>query len=182
MKTLILITLLFGASLASGVSDYPSLYIPASKPIVVASMRAEINFRLFIEHLGLIESSNDWKIVNPFGAMGKFQFLQTTLEMLGYNGITPDKFRVDPNIFPEKVQEQALEDLIQYNERCLRNFTQYIGQVINGVHITKAGLIAASHLAGPGGVIKFLTGVHNAKDKNGSSVQRYLTEFQSYNV
>jgi hypothetical protein len=182
MKNLILIIFLCGASLASGLSDYPSLYISASRPIIVPPARVEINFKMFISHLGLIESSNNWKIVNSIGMIGKYQFAQKTLENLGYYGITPEKFKANPDIFPEAMQEQALRDLIRYNERCLRKFTSFIGQIINGTLITKAGLLGAAHLAGVGGVMRFLTSSHNARDCNGASVQRYLTEFQSYSV
>jgi hypothetical protein len=181
MKTLILITLLFGASLASGLSDYPSVYIMVCHPIIKAPEKADIQFKLFASHLGLLESHGDWKIINSLGAMGKYQFMPSTLEKLGYH-ITPEAFKANPAIFNESMQEQALRDLVQNNSRCLRKFAQYIGQVINGTFITKAGLLGAAHLAGIGGVQKFLTSNHNATDINGSSVQKYLNEFQNFTV
>ena len=114
--------------------------------------------------------------------MGKYQFTTATLELLGYHGITPERFRSDPTVFPEVMQERALRDLIAHNLHYLSKFTQYIGQVVNGVRITRAGLIAASHLGGIGGVQRFLTSGHNACDMNGSSIQKYLKEFQGYSV
>lgn len=181
MKNLLLIILLCGASLASGNSDFPSVYILVCHPIIKAPEKAEINFKLFASHLGLLESSGDWKVVNSLGAIGKYQFMPSTLEKLGYH-ITPEAFKADPSIFTEKMQEQALRDLIQNNSRCLKKFVQYIGQVINGTLITKAGLLGAAHLAGVGGVEKFLTSNHNATDRNGTSVQHYLNEFSKYSV
>jgi hypothetical protein len=182
MKNLLLIILLCGACLASGNSDYPSVSIMVCHPIIKAPERAEIQFKLFASHLSLIESSNDWKVVNSLGMMGKYQFSPATLEILGYHNITPERFKADPSIFSEAMQEQALRDLMQYNERYLKKFASFIGQIINGTLITKAGLLGAAHLAGVGGVQKFLTSAHNATDINGTSVQRYLTEFQNYNV
>ena len=182
MKQLILIIFLFGASLASGSSEYTMFYIPTTHGIVKPPEKANIQFKQFIEHLGLIESSNRWQVVNSIGMMGKYQFSQATLERLGYYGITPEKFKADPSIFPESVQEQAMRELVKTNQHQLKKFAQYIGQVINGVLITEAGLLGAAHLAGVGGVQKYLASNHNATDRNGSSVQKYLKEFQGYSV
>ncbi|MGD0340335.1 MAG: hypothetical protein ABSA76_01320 [Bacteroidales bacterium] len=182
MKNLLLIVLLCGASLVSGNSDYPVLYVLRVHPIIKTPERAEIQFKLFASHLSLLESSGDWKIINSLGMLGKYQFSVSTLEILGYHNITPEKFKADPSIFSEAMQEQALRDLMQYNERYLKRFASFIGQIINGTLITKAGLLGAAHLAGVGGVQRFLTSAHNATDINGSSVQKYLNEFQNYNV
>ena len=182
MKNLLLIILLCGASLASGNSDYHTLYIIQVHAIIKPIDKVDVQFKLFASHLSLIESSNDWKVVNSLGMMGKYQFSPATLEILGYHNITPERFKADPSIFPEAMQEQALQDLIQHNQNSLKKFASYIGQVINGTLITKAGLLGAAHLAGVGGVQKFLTSAHNATDCNGASVQRYLTEFQNFNV
>ena len=183
MKCLILILLLFSIHFTLGVgSEYPVIYIPQAKSIVKPLEKVNVQFRLFIEHLGLIESSNQWRVINSIGCMGKYQFTTATLELLGYHGITPERFRADPAVFPEQMQERALKDLIAHNLHYLSKFTQYIGQVVNGVRITRAGLIAASHLGGVGGVQRFLTSGHNATDLNGSSVQKYLQEFSQYSV
>jgi hypothetical protein len=182
MKNLIFLILFFGVSIASGCPDLPTLYIEMSRPVIKAPERADIQFERFTKHLGLIESSNNWKVINSLGCMGLFQFTAGTLESLGYHGITPERFKADPGIFPIGMQKQALKDLIKHNEHSLRKFTQFIGQTINGVVITKAGLIGASHLAGAGGVIKYLTSNHNATDCNGASVQKYLKEFQTFTI
>jgi hypothetical protein len=82
MKQLILILFLFGASLASGSSEYTSFFIESVHPIIKPPEKVGIQFKQFIDHLGLIESSNRWKIVNPIGMMGLYQFSQKTLEGL----------------------------------------------------------------------------------------------------
>jgi hypothetical protein len=182
MKQLILILFLFGVSIASGAPDYVTLYIVKVHAIVKPPESVEVQYRSFVNHLGLIESSNQWKVVNSSGCIGKFQFTQATLEMLGYIGITPEKFKVNPSIFPEALQEEALQHLMKYNQHYLDKFVKYIGQVIGGVLITKAGLLGAAHLAGVGGVQKYLTSSANYTDCNGSSVQKYLKEFSGYSV
>lgn len=183
MKTLFLtISLFLGVTFAAGSSDYVTLYIQQVHAIIKAPEKAEIQFKAFAEHLGLLESSGDWKIINSIGAIGKYQFMPSTLENMGYH-ITSKAFRGNPNIFNEAMQEQALRDLMSYNNYCLKKFACYIGRVVAGTMVTKAGLFAAAHLAGIGGVEKFLTGDHrNIKDINGTSVQKYLQEFQNFTI
>jgi hypothetical protein len=182
MKQLILVLLLFSVSLASGSSDYVTLYILKTHSIVKPPEKVDIQFRLFVEHLGLLESSNQWKVINSIGCMGKYQFTAATLKNLGFQGITPEKFRQDPSVFPESMQEQALQELIKYNQHQLQKFMSFVGQIVNGVRITKAGLLAACHLGGIRSVQRFLTAGVNATDMNGTSVQKYLKEFQTYNI
>lgn len=182
MKKLFFLILFLGIFIASGSSDLHILYLPTPVPIIKPPERADVQYKRFVDHLGLIESANQWKVVNPIGCMGKYQFAQATLEYLGYEGITPERFKANPDIFPERMQEEVLKELIQQNTKALKKFKAFIGQTINGVVITQAGLIGAAHLAGVGGVQKFLTSNHNPTDCNGSSVQTYLQEFQNYNI
>jgi hypothetical protein len=183
MKKFMFLVLLFSIHFSLGVgSQYTTIYITKARSIIKPPEKVNVEFRLFITHLGLIESSNQWKIINPIGCMGKYQFTQATLERLGYMGITPQRFKDNPDIFPESIQEQAMRELVKSNQKQLTKSFQYIGQIINGVRITKAGLLAASHLAGVGGVQRYLTTSHNATDINGTSVQKYLREFQEYQI
>jgi hypothetical protein len=182
MKKLIILILLASIHFASGSSDNPIIYIPMARPIIKATERADIQFKLFASHLGRLESNNDWKVINTLGYMGKYQFGTATLDGLGYHNITPERFREDPSIFTEGMQEQALRDLVAYNKNCLKACEKYIGQIINGVMVTKAGMLAAAHLAGAGNVQRFLTNGHNATDMNGTSVTKYLNEFRQYSV
>jgi hypothetical protein len=183
MKNLLLtITLFLGVVLSCGSSDYPVIYIPCSHAIFKAPEKVEINFERFASHLRLIESSGRYEVVNSIGCMGAYQFSASTLEILGYHNITPEKFKANPSIFTRQMQEQALRDLVHLNKMALKKFSQYIGTVVNGVMITEAGLLAACHLSGIGGVNAFFNSHQNFTDMNGTSVTRYLTEFQNYNV
>jgi hypothetical protein len=110
-------------------------------------------FTRFIDHLGFKESSNNWKAVNDIGCIGRFQFSPGTLLMLGYGNITPQQFKSDPQVFPPELQIRLLEALIKSNESQLTDFMIYIGKVINGVTITRAGLLAGAHLGGVMGEI-----------------------------
>lgn len=143
----------------------------------------EKEFTRLIDHLRSKESPSSTAI-NQIGCMGWFQFTPATLQRLGYGHITPEKFRQDPSIFPEEVQVIALKALMACNENSLRSYMCYVGKTINGVKITKSGLLAGAHLGGAGGVITFLLsdGRVNYGDMNGTSIGDYIREFQGYNI
>jgi len=138
----------------------------------------------FINDLGNRESENNWRSINRIGCFGEWQFTESTLRYLGYRNITLRKFRADPGIFPRELQMEALKNLIKLNLAFLRNHQHYIGDTINGVVITKSGLIAASHLGGAGSVKKFLDskGNINRKDVLGTSIYDYMKRFSNYGL
>ena len=162
------------------------IIIPESKPIIekpIISSNWENEFKRWKNAMGFSEASGNWTICNELGCMGLYQFQQTTLERLGFYGITPELFKEDPFIFPPELQEQALRALIRTNATDLKDiFKEYLGETIQDIEITRSGLLAASHLAGVGGVIKFLKQDKNPKDKNGTSVACYLEKFKDYNI
>lgn len=144
----------------------------------------EKELSLFIEHLGLRESNNQWKIINQINCMGKYQFHPNTLKHLGYSHITPLAFRQNPDIFPEELQDKLLIALLKSNEIALKEHFSFIGRNINGIVITKSGILAAAHLGGPKSVMLFLesNGQIDAHDINQTSIKDYLKEFSMYNI
>jgi hypothetical protein len=143
--------------------------------------KSKIEFQKFISKLQFIESSNNWKSVNKLGCIGLFQFAPATLKDLGYN-ITPEAFKNNPGIFPPSMQLKVLNELIKANEKGLKHCFAYIGKVVNGVKITKAGLLAGAHLGGVGGVTAFLESGINRHDVNNMTVQKYMKMFETYNI
>jgi hypothetical protein len=141
-------------------------------------------FNRFINHLGYKESGNDWKIINSIGCIGEYQFAYKTLKHLGYSHITPKRFKQDPGIFPLELQQKVLKQLIYVNTVDLMPYEEYIGVTIKNNVITKAGLIAASHLGGIGSVRLYLSsfGVVDKKDIYGTKISDYIREFSLYNL
>jgi hypothetical protein len=139
---------------------------------------------LFMEHLGLRESNNQWDIINQINCMGKYQFQPSTLKYLGYGHITAPAFRQNPNIFPPDLQDRLLIALIKSNETALKQHFCYCGKIIGGVLITKAGMLAGAHLGGARNVKLFLEsdGQLNSQDLNMTSIKDYLKEFSLYNI
>jgi hypothetical protein len=138
----------------------------------------------FINDLGYSESGNNWQCINQIGCFGEWQFDESTLKYLGYRKITLKKFMANPGIFPRELQLKALKTLIRVNLLILMDYEHFIGDSINGLVITKSGMIAASHLGGAGSLEKFLNsnGRINKKDVLGTSIYAYLKKFSYYDL
>ena len=136
------------------------------------------NHSKFLEDLGMRESSGNYKAVNQFGYLGKYQFGRKTLNNLGYKNISNRQFLSDPTI-----QEQAMEDLLVHNKKILRRYIQkYDGKVVNGVFVTQSGILAAAHLAGAGNVRKFFRKGYEFRDGNGTKMSSYMRKFSNYEL
>lgn len=144
----------------------------------------EKEFELLIEKLGIRESGSRWWITNTIGCIGKWQFSQGTLAMLGYKNITAKKFKNDLAIFPEELQKKVLVTLFKFNEVLLKDYMYYVGMTIDGILITKSGMLAAAHLGGAGSVQTYLVsnGGKNNHDINNTSIKNYLSEFSGYDI
>ena len=148
-------------------------------------IRFQKEFDKFLNDLGYYESRNNWKIYNKFGYIGEWQLGKAALQDIGYSHITYKAFKKDPTIFPKSEQKKAVTTLINLNIKYLGSaINNYNGKTINGIKVTTSGLIAASHLAGAGGVKLFLAtgGNVNPTDVNGTSVLKYLKVFSGYNI
>jgi len=136
------------------------------------------SFAGFKENLGFKESQNDYFRVNTLGYLGKYQFGKTTLEMIGIHDTK--QFLNTPEL-----QEKAFIANAQRNKWVLRkDIKRFTGKRINGVVITESGILAAAHLAGPGGVKKYLRscGSNGIKDAYGTSIKSYMKCFQGYDT
>jgi len=144
----------------------------------------ESEFSRFVNDLGSSESGNNWLSINLIGCFGEWQFEESTLNFLGYRKITLKRFKANPDIFPRELQLKALKTLIRVNLLYLMDYEHFIGDSINGVVITKSGMIAASHLGGAGSLQKFLdsNGRINRKDVLGTSISDYLKRFRFYDL
>lgn len=151
-------------------------------PVVDHTLRAypELgkSYVAFKEALGFKESGGDYKIINEFGYMGKYQFGRGTLKLIGIR---------DANLFlnsPE-LQEAAFYANAARNKWILRrDIERFTNKVVNGIEITESGILAAAHLAGPGNVKKFLrsNGANSFNDGFGTSIRHYFSKFGGYDT
>jgi len=132
----------------------------------------------FKQAIAIKESQGLYKLVNPFGYMGKYQFGKSALRAVGIKDTK--KFLNSPQL-----QERAFKALLSKNKWELRKeIKRYEGKVINGVKITESGLLAAAHLGGAGSVKKYLrsNGTQGFKDGFGTSLRSYMKKFGGYDT
>ena len=135
-------------------------------------------YNLFLQDIGFRESTNDYKAVNQFGYLGKYQFGRKTLNAIGFKDVSNREFLANPSI-----QEEAMLVLLKRNKRTLRReIKKYVGKTINGVYITESGLLAAAHLAGAGNVRRFFRKGYEFRDGNGTKMTSYMVKFADYNL
>jgi hypothetical protein len=132
----------------------------------------------FKEALGFKESGGDYKVINEFGYMGKYQFGRGTLKLIGVR---------DANLFLNSpdLQEAAFYANASRNKWILRkDIERFQDKVINGIKISESGILAAAHLAGPGNVKKFLrsNGTNSFSDGFGTSIKHYFKKFEGYDT
>ena len=191
MKKLIIVISIYILSTLSALVFAPSLPASYNSEAILLKMinERELRDRLAFDRsladfkfaLAQKESSNNWRKYNPYGYIGKFQFGKAALDMTGFGHISFHDFIDNPSIFPEKDQEIAMDSLMRFNAFILKEYIQdYVGKnILDSIHITHQGLLAASHLAGPGNVKHFLNtnGRYNPKDQLGTSLSDYLVSF-----
>ena len=130
------------------------------------------------EAMGFKESRGNYKTINQFGYLGKYQFGKGTLQLIGiYDTIG---FLQNPEL-----QEAAFYANASRNKWILkRDIKNYVGKTMHGVEITESGILAAAHLAGPGSVKKYLRsgGSQGFSDAFGTSIRYYLNTFKGYDT
>tara|TARA_S200002703_G_scaffold81131_1_gene70012 strand:- start:43 stop:630 length:588 start_codon:yes stop_codon:yes gene_type:complete len=135
----------------------------------------------FKEDMAMSESSNKSDIINTDGFMGKYQFGEDRLA--DFKNDTGIDFNKTDFLNDESLQDQVFDwhvnDISSYIDS--NNLNSFIGKTINGIEITKQGLIAGAHLGGKYGMRQFLEtgGEYNPPDKNGTKISDYITKFNS---
>ena len=131
----------------------------------------------FLSKLGNFESGNDYKKVNRYGYMGKYQFGEQALEQVN--------IEVPKQIFlnsPE-LQEIAMQRLLKFNDDTLEKYiSKYEGKKLHGVLVTRSGVLAAAHLGGPTNVKKWFRSGKVFKDGNGTPITKYMKVFGGYSL
>ena len=136
------------------------------------------NHDKFLEDLGFRESSGNYKAVNQFGYLGKYQFGRKTLNAVNMKHISNRQFLSSPEL-----QEEAMQRLMLANYKTLKRYIKkYNGTTVHGVLITKSGVLAAAHLGGAGNVKKWFRRGIVFKDANGTKITSYMKKFGGYNL
>jgi hypothetical protein len=160
--------------------------VPTTKEISVIKPKLEAKVKMpvvknhsaFLDAIGFRESSGNYKAVNRFGYLGKYQFGRATLNAIGFKNVSNREFLANPSI-----QEKAMLTLLKRNKHTLRReIKKYVGKTIHGVYITESGILAAAHLGGAGNVKKFFRNGKNFADGNGTKITSYMKRFANYQL
>lgn len=144
--------------------------------------------RIVIARLGELESSNNYRAVNQFNFIGKYQFGALALIDRGY--VRPEARRNSDLNNPaswigkndvrskedflrnEKIQEKIMREHVDANYRTLQRIGIPLAQMNDA---QRAGFIATAHLLGPGGARAMFNG-STRRDGNGVSGEHYFRE------
>ncbi|WP_299103137.1 peptidoglycan-binding protein LysM [uncultured Winogradskyella sp.] len=160
-----------------------------SEDLAMLPKETSVKYNMFTPHLGksfdgfkealaFKESRGNYFTVNTLGYLGKYQFGEETLKLLGI--YTPNQFLYNPEL-----QEKAFVANAERNKWVLRkDIKRFEGKFIGGIEITESGILAAAHLAGPGSVKKYLRsyGGTNSSDAYGATVKTYMKRFSGYDT
>ncbi len=136
------------------------------------------SFTGFKEAVAFKESQGNYRQVNRFGYMGKYQFGKDALSYLGIKNHSA--FLAD-----EKLQERAFERLLAVNKGKLKKEIEiFSGKEVGGVLVTESGILAAAHLGGSSSVKKFLysNGKNLKRDGFGTSIASYMRKYAGYDT
>ena len=155
------------------------------------------DYEAFCLAMRMSESSNNYEIVNAYGYLGAYQFGLARLCDLGYTerkpgttGFSNSAFQwkegyhewmfLGNKVFQDRVFREHVVSLLKYIDR---NFEEYFSKYINGVLVTRSGMVGFAHLAGMSGLRKFLTTGADPKDiVSGVPATTYMKKFSNYNL
>ena len=153
----------------------------------------------FLDALGRRESGGDYRAVNQFDFLGKYQMGEGALIDTGYythDGTSPNDWQkshftgkggIDSKaefLASPSAQEAAIRAYMDKQWQYIASVQKYDGQILGGVKITISGMLAGAHLVGNGGVKTYLNsgGDTAPVDGNNVSVASYVKKFAGYNT
>ena len=162
---------------------------------IVERMKREKDFMAFANALGKAESNNNYYAKNSLGYLGYYQFGKARLCDLGYterikqgftnncfdwkDGMTDEGFLNNPCL-QDKVFKEHVENLLNYIDK---HCSFYFDKMVAGARVTRSGCVAFAHLAGLGGLKKFLMTGFDPKDVvSGVPATTYMKKFSGYDL
>ncbi len=161
-------------------------------------------FSDFLRVLGQNESGNNYSFVSSLGYLGRFQFGEEALQLVGFYQGDGESWPIDfRGGWTQKAHEFGVWDKQGFlNSPAAQDaavaawFAQvntdltglglksYVGQWIGGGQITESGLLAGAHLVGVWSLKSYLesSGSQNTPDPYGTPVAEYVHRFGGYDT
>ncbi|OQA96868.1 MAG: hypothetical protein BWY22_01574 [Bacteroidetes bacterium ADurb.Bin217] len=195
-----LLVLLTAPNFASNTFRFQTSFDPNKHDVYIHELEFISKKKLFT-HIAKIESRGAYNVVSEKSMLGKYQASKHTLRDFGYSDAQIDsiytsvyeitirgnrkRYFFDTELFPPSEQERFIRWYTNRMERILLKYhiNEYVGKTIDGVFITKAGLLHASML-GHTHVIRFLEtqGAVNYTPKRGYSVKERLQQLENFEL
>lgn len=194
MKKLLFILLIF---------TIPFTISSAYKPYSINYHRdfIKLSKKEFYDYAAIPESRGIYNIANNYLMVGKYQASTVALKTFGYsdekvktikksiyikkNSKGRNLYYFDTIHFPQHEQERFIEWYMTYMEKILlkKYIENYVGKTIDGVYITKAGILGTS-MIGYNYVKKFLksNGDKNFSDVYGTTVRERMKYFENIKI
>lgn len=160
--------------MASGITNIQPL--SGQLPEATGSMMPASLIRT--ESGGSFAAANDIEGAGGKGHYGRGQFSIGRLNEAKAAGVIPQDMSPQDFLGNEEaqiaVENWHVQDILDYIGTT--GLDQFLGQTINGVEVTRNGMIAVAHLGGKGGLKRFLesAGKYNPSDVFGTSLSDYL--------
>ena len=183
-RKLICIFVLCSYALTNGTLDY--LKYPVTKESTVKGRKMYLkqtgtDLEAFLRDVSWIESGENHLSVSKYNMLGKYQFYWPTakshLKKWDLDYISKKEFLSRPEL-----QDSVMLANLACNQNTLKYYIEkYSNQTINGVRVTRSGILAAAQF-GPGKVINFFENKGSMYDGNGVHVGTYMQLFAGYKL
>lgn len=136
----------------------------------------------FMHAMGMSESGNRTDVINSEGYAGRVQMGQARLDDFtranGFGRITPEQYAKNPEL-QKQAEAWHFDDLAKAADK----HASLYGTKINGIPVTREGLMGIAHLGGKGGLDRYVQtgGKYNPADSNGTKLSDYQARFAKTN-
>lgn len=142
----------------------------------IYNLPIEDNKKTYLDTLAFRESSYRPHVENQFGYYGLYQIGDSVLRQFGYK---------KEDLKDTSKQHEVTLKLADFNEKILKNIiNSYENEIIDGIKITKNGILAAAHLLGANSVKDYFNNTEKTSiakrgfiDGNGVHISEYFKLF-----
>lgn len=155
----------------------------------------------FLIALRLMESDGNYQSVNTLNFLGAYQFGEAALTDLGfvrfdgdvydnnYGGGWTGKYgawSANEFLLSQRAQDKAADEWVKlmWHYIELKNIDGYAWQKVGDVTLTPSGMLAATHLLGPGALKEFIdsNGTADIRDPYGTPLIQYIKKMSDYDI
>ncbi len=179
MRNIILAVLVLLLAITTPANRYHFVPKPVTK---ILNRPIAGGLRQFLNRIGKMEGLGNYAAVGGFKNkyLGMYQFHPATLRSLGITA-PRDEFLNNPAL-----QDSAMILYMKDNAKDLHSvIKKFNNTYVNGVFVTKSGILAGAHLVGSAGVFAFFYPnkfSYRTTDGNGVNVATYMKKFANYNL